>query len=463
MNRIICLRVLMVLLTFVFAFTQSADSRGAGGGRGGGGGGARMSAARSGASRSMPSNYGSMRTTSRPSTYSTQRSNIPDRNISQHQGDIRSYDTRLGGEVAVGVVAGGAIAVRGETAGGKDYAGVQGSGGDRVIAGQTPGGDIKARYRGDGDGVVDRLPGDYRTIYIDDDPYYYHNHHYYWPYYYGGVVYYQEVYPPDGTTTEELPADATTETINGIEYYLYDDVYYTKEGDYYVVSAPPEEAGQSNTNNISAADLMKAMCRHLGTYSNFVVESTEQVERPDKTMETIKRRILVRNPDRLAAAGREGSMISRFWYDGQSATTLDESKNVYSTIAAPSTISAMIDMLQDEYGTTIPLADLVNPGLCDSLESKLDTMTFIGREEISGQACNKLSLMTEDYSAQLWIDADEQAPVLRKVEIIYMTPNRRLKYTATINKLEVAETFDPELFVFHAPANAQKIEMLKRP
>jgi hypothetical protein len=325
--------------------------------------------------------------------------------------------------------------------------------GDRIAAGSASREEVIARVRADGDGVIETLPAGARRIYIDDDAYYCHGYNYYWPYYYGGEVYYQEVYPPYGTAEEELPAGAETVTVNGEEYYMYDEVYYTKDGDNYVVTAVPTP---------EAAGLVRAMCAYVGTFTNYLVDTTEEVERPGKKPATVRRNILLSRPDRVAAAGRAGSVVKKFWYDGKTVTTYDDSRKVYSTVEAPGTIAAMLAMLQDDYGVTIPLTDLLLPDLCETLSPVLDTMEYALVEKIAGRECHKVTLMTEDYYAQLWIDADAAAPLPRKLDVQYFTADKKPRYVAVINKWEAKNAIAPEQFVFKAPEGTTKIEMLKR-
>jgi hypothetical protein len=424
----------------------------------GGGGGGRSSAAHAASSRSMPSNYGSLRSTSTPN----QPARISD--AGQHLGESRTVETRRGGDAAVAVLHDSDVGIRGESARGRDD-GAQVKDGDRIVAGQTPRGDVAARVRGDGDGVIEVLPNGARPIHIRDDVYYCHDHHYYWPYYYGASVYYQEVYPPYGATADDLPPSAESITVGDTVYYLYDGVYYVKEGSQYVVSNPPDEtaAGAPAQPAPNPADLMRAMCAHVAAFTNFVVDCTEQVDRPGKGPTTLKRRILICHPDRILAVGRDGSVATRFWYDGKTVSILDEGKNVYSVIDAPATIEAMLDTLQKDYGTTIPLADLLLPNLCDELGPALDTIKYAGTEKVEGKDCHKMTLMTDDYYAQLWIDADANSQLPRKVDIVYMTQDRKPQYVGIINAWEGRTNIDQRAFTFSPPAGAQRIEMLKKP
>jgi len=384
--------------------------------------------------------------------------------MNNYRGESQSFETRRGGEGTVGVNESGDIGIRGETAGGRQYASVQPHGGDRVVAGETASGDIAVRARGDGDGVIEVLPSGYKSIHIDDDDYYYCNHRYYWPYYYGGTVYYQEIYPPYGTSIDEIPAEAVQVVTNETNYYLYDDVYYVAEGQGYEVVAPPSgpAASEQGSEN-DPATLLKAMCEYVGSFSDFVVDSMEQVEAPGKDQATVKRRILVSRPDRITAAGRDGSAVTRFWYDGKTITLLDAEKNVYSKADAPPTIRETIELLQDKYGLALPLADLLLPDLYSMLETEIDNLSYHGEEIVDGQGCHKITFNTENYQAAIWIVADSLKPLPRKINVLYQTAGKKLQYVGIINGWKTAEDINPDLFVFTPPEGSHEIEMLKRP
>lgn len=459
--------VLLGLSAFLFIDTYARGGR-----MGGGMAGVRSSAAGGAAMRSAPVNYGSLRPVTSMSaspgvrTVSPNYQNVGSRDLNDYRGESQSFETRRGGDVTVGVSPSGDVGVRGETAGGRQYAGVQSYGGDRVVAGETASGDIAVRARGDGDGVIDVLPSGYKTIHHDHHDYYYSNYRYYWPYYYGGTVYYQEIYPPYGTTLDELPADAVQVNTNGTSYYMYDDVYYAAEGDGqgYEVVAPPAGSAEPVVDSENDPDkLLKAMCEYVGSFSNFVVDSLEQVERPGKDSATVKRRILVSRPDRITAAGRDGSAVTRFWYDGKTVALLDAEKNVYSKAVAPPTIRETVEMLQDEYGLALPLADLLLPELYQMLKTEIDNLGYAGKDVVDGQDCHKITFSTENYEAAIWITADAMHPLPRKIDVMYQTADKKLQYVGVINGWKAADDINPELFAFTPPEGSREIEMLKRP
>jgi len=141
---------------------------------------------------------------------------------------------------------------------------------------------------------------------------------------------------------------------------------------------------------------------------------------------------------------------------------LDEEKNVYSIIEAPPTMEAMIDMLQEDYGLTIPLIDVLMPDLCRSLAPVLDSMEYRGVEEVEGRTCHKLIIHADEFVANLWIDDDATAPLPRKIDVSYEAEGRKPRYVGVINTWKTAENIDQSVFIFRPPPEAQQIEMLKR-
>jgi len=339
-------------------------------------------------------------------------------------------------------------------------------GGDAAVI-KTENGNVYLRERNDGRAMVRDLDDDYRQINIGGSDYYYRNHRYYWPYYYGGSVYYHEVYPPEGATEEELPDGATQTMVRGNEYYVYDDVYYRSEGDQYVVEAPASGPGKFKPpppEPVDPIELLTAMSSHLAEHDTFSVSTTEFYDSPrgDGTYKAVmpQRQITARRPDRMTATRRDGFDTRKFWYDGKSATFLDESKKVYSTIDAPDSIPGMLEMLRDDYGVTLPLADFLRHDFVETLQPLLMKASYNGWENVVGHDSHRLVLETAEVKGRIWIDANPEAPLLRRVSLHYFTYPGNPEYTVTLNKWELGEFAGDALFAFSAPKGTKKIEMI---
>ncbi|MEH6566198.1 MAG: DUF6515 family protein [Halopseudomonas sp.] len=84
---------------------------------------------------------------------------------------------------------------------------------------------------------IGQLPSGYRQIHHREQDYYYARGAWYRPYSGGFVV----VMPPVGLSIPILPDGYITLTIGGRPYYRYNDVYYTRRGNSYVVIEAPAQ------------------------------------------------------------------------------------------------------------------------------------------------------------------------------------------------------------------------------
>jgi hypothetical protein len=369
-----------------------------------------------------------------------------------HHGYSKTVTTPRGGEATVRRTPRG-TAARGETAGGYEYAGARSryTGRSRSVV-KSPDGNVRVRSRGP---VVRTLPAGYRKVYVYGRPYYRYGYRYYWPYYYGGTVYYREVDPPEGAVVDEVPEEAETETIEGEEYHVADGVYYqAKDGKYAVVPAPTEPWA-----------ILERMHAFVHAHDALRIDTREEraEPQPDGSLKTVKRLrwFAVRRPDRLRAAGREGDAVRSFYYNGSSVTLYDVENKMYATVPLSGPNPDMLDSIRDEYGVTVPLADLLRPDALEKLQPLVNESTYNGREEVEGRLCDAVTLQSEDAVCRVWIQADRKAPLLRKVEITYVAHPGAPKYAATIvNWVKPPKKLSDEFFTFTPPKDAVKIEML---
>lgn len=447
---------------------------------------------------SRPSNYGSLHSSSVRST--------------QYQGTVgntRHIQTSDGGRATVTVGRSGQVAVSGRTADGESYRTTGGVGTvapartaparyagspfqtsqGTVVTGQTRGGGQAAAIRttagasaavvntGRGDVVFRDRDGEttvltdlddrYRRVTVGGNPYYYHDYRYYWPYSYGGSVYYQEVYAPEGSTVTELPEESAAVTSGGQEYLYYDGVYYVQDGAQYQVAEPPAAPAAPVVPPPEPRDpmeLLEAMSAYLAGRTSFSLKTTEFYDAPqaDGRMKAqMPQRIFsVRKPDRLAVARRDGFDIRRLWYDGSSAVLADESKKVYSRIDAPGTLPEFLELFRSDYGVTVPLADFLRSDFVETVTPLLTRVDYAGWQEVVGHRCHRLALETADVHARVFIDEDPEAPLLRRVQLIYVNHPTRPEYVATVNEWDLDASLPDGVFRFQAPPGYNEIAMV---
>ena len=402
--------------------------------------------------QSLPKNYGSVRQVQRP---------IRTRARIQPIADSGSHNTHRGGDVEWRKTDAGQTVVKGKTARGRTYAGAQAVDGARVAAVKAHNGEVVVRKRSGAKEVYRKVGDDWKQVDYVGVPYYYNNYHWYYPYYYGGHVYYHEVYPPTDATVESLPKGAQVVEINGVEYILWDGVYYRKINGQYKVVDPPK-AGATARDPLS---IIRGMNQFLTGQDTLYVQTEELIAEPAGkgkfTNTRVLREIAMSRPDKMRMRRRESKVPARmFWYDGANATLQTSGQKFYGQVPFSGKLGDLLQMLQNDYAVTLPLSGLFQPGLADNLRNNLKESLYVGLEKTDGRDCHHVQIKTDDVDVDMWIDSLDTAPYPRKVLLRYPNTEGNPKYQARMIKWRVGLTLAKSMFEFVPPKGVRQIEML---
>jgi hypothetical protein len=338
---------------------------------------------------------------------------------------------------------------------------VQASDGTRAAAVKTHSGEVVVRNRSGDRGVYRKVGDEWKQVDYVGVPYYYNDYHWYYPYYYGGHVYYHEVYPPVGAEVESLPKGARVVVIDGVEYVLWDGVYYTKVNGQYKVVDPPK-AGAATRDPLS---IIRRMNTFLVGQETLFVKTEELIAVPAGqgkfSTAKILREIAVSRPDKMRVRRREGKEPARqFWYDSAHATLQTAGLKFYGQIPFSGKLPELLHMLQSDYAVTLPLSDLLRAGLADDLENRLESSLYVGLEKMGGRDCHHIRLKTDEVEGDLWVDSLDSAPYLRKIVLRYPNAAGKPKYEAKLTKWQAGSSFAKSVFDFVPPEGVRQIEML---
>ena len=207
---------------------------------------------------------------------------------------------------------------------------------------------------------------------------------------------------------------------------------------------------------------LKAMSNLLGNAKNFSFHAVGQMDEVAQTGQLVQLSresdVSVTRPSKLFV-DTEGDDVSRSsWYDRDKLTVLDKEQNEYVSITVPSTIEAMLDFIIEEYGLTLPLADLLFRNPYETLTSNIQVGTYIGLSNVGGHSCHHLLFEQELIDWQIWIDAG-QTPVPRKIVITYKQEPGHPSYSGIMDKWNLKPSFAKDLFKPDTPANAKQVQM----
>jgi hypothetical protein len=206
---------------------------------------------------------------------------------------------------------------------------------------------------------------------------------------------------------------------------------------------------------------LKKMSEFLAKVPRFALEAEESFDEvPDgqPRMElTNLRRIAVARPNRMATDATGDTLNRAAWYDGKTVTVLDKEHNVYATIDVPATIDAMFDKLEDDYGVSLPLIDVLFSDPYVVLTEGVSYGRYLGIHQAAGVPCHHLVFSQATIEWQIWIDASDE-PLPRKLVITYVHEPGEPQYSATLRRWNLDPPFPDDLFTFEAPEGAQKID-----
>ncbi len=94
----------------------------------------------------------------------------------------------------------------------------------------------------------------------------------------------------------------------------------------------------------------------------------------------------VQRPNELAINYQSDLGAKQFWYDGKTVTLYDVPNHVYSSIAAPDTINAMMDQVMDAHHLSLPLGDMALSNACGKISKQITFGTWVRRQRCIGCA-----------------------------------------------------------------------------
>ena len=210
-------------------------------------------------------------------------------------------------------------------------------------------------------------------------------------------------------------------------------------------------------------DVLQKMAAYLRSLDRFKVRvekttelilPTEQRLHADQTME-----VAVQKPDRMRVNFQNLSGGRQLFYDGKSFSLYTPEQNVYASAVAPATLDETLNLLEDRYRISMPVADLLFADPQSRLVQNLKSETYVGRILVRGVICHHLAFRTPEVDWEIWIE-DGPRPLPRRLTLIDKSVEGSPAMSAALTDWDVAPQFTADLFTFNPPPNAQKIAFL---
>ncbi len=223
----------------------------------------------------------------------------------------------------------------------------------------------------------------------------------------------------------------------------------------------PELAPESRLVDRRADELVRQMSERLAGVAAFALEAEEVYdevpEQSPRRQLTNVRRVAMRRPDRLIGDASGDALNRSFWYDGTVVSVLDREQNVWTDGKVPPTVDQALDLVFEQTGTVVPLADFLYADSYARLMGDVQRGVYLGIHEAAGVPCHHLSFEQATIDWQIWIDAGPD-PLPRKLVITYKTEDEVPQYAVTIRKWNLKAKLPDTLFQFSPPEGATRVE-----
>lgn len=234
-----------------------------------------------------------------------------------------------------------------------------------------------------------------------------------------------------------------------------------------LAQAPAAPSGQPSSPNPTESGLMSTnqaldqVCDFLKAQPSFTVTMDVTYDNVlasgSKVQYSAYQNLWVQKPDRLRSDYVGDQRVTRFFYDGKSFTLQAPQQNYYATKPAPATLDAVLDQVDQKYGITIPMSNLMASDPCADIKADVQRTIFIGNDMVNREEMYHILAIGTERDYQMWVTRDEP-PLIRKAIITYKTLPGAPQYTTVLSNWNFKPRISEETFTFSPPANAQKIE-----
>jgi hypothetical protein len=224
---------------------------------------------------------------------------------------------------------------------------------------------------------------------------------------------------------------------------------------------PTVQAGPEPTD---AKGILLRMANYLAKTPAFAVNLNDSYDTVQASGEKIEfsatRKVVVSRPNSLRVE-REASDGDKqmVLYDGKDITIFSPSDNVYAQTAKSGGIDEAVKYFLKDLNMRLPLAVLLVSQLPAELERRTESLEYVEKTTIHGQAAHHLAARTKSVDYQVWI-AEGLKPLPLRVVLTYKLEEGQPQFRAQFSDWNLAPQIDNTQFVFTPAEGAKKITFL---
>jgi hypothetical protein len=210
-----------------------------------------------------------------------------------------------------------------------------------------------------------------------------------------------------------------------------------------------------------ARQILKAMADYVSSQQTISASVDTSIEIVSHELQKIQfassGQVTISRPDKLRLSRTGGYANAELFFDGKTVTLEEKDRSIYMQADAPGSIDELVQRLRDDLQVDIPGADLLLSKPYDQLIEGVLDAKHVGQGVIDGIECEHLAFRNLETDWQLWVEIGPR-PIPRQYVITSKDMTGAPQYTLRVKDWQTNLTVGPDKFVFHAPANARKVE-----
>jgi hypothetical protein len=222
-------------------------------------------------------------------------------------------------------------------------------------------------------------------------------------------------------------------------------------------------ATQAETGLKTTEQVLNQVCDFFKAQKSFTYEMDityeDVLDSGSKVQYSAYQKTWVEKPNRMRSDYVGDQRVTRFYYDGQNFSLFAPDLDYYATKAAPESLDAVLDKIDQKFGITIPMSNLVASDPCADMKADVRSMIFVGSNMVNRIPMYQILMQGQERDYQIWVTRDPQ-PLLKKAIITYKTLPGSPQYTAVFSNWNFNPNTPAETFTFSPPIGAKKIEFL---
>ena len=210
-----------------------------------------------------------------------------------------------------------------------------------------------------------------------------------------------------------------------------------------------------------ALGLLKRSADRLSAAKSFTFKTTSSVEVASPPGQMINyfstAEVAVQRPDRLTAKKSGDGPSFDLYYDGQTFGAVDAKLGLYSQMAAPPTLDALIPLVMEKTGIHFPYADVLYSDVYGTLTKDLTHAYWVGKATVDGVVCDHLAFAGPGIEWQIWLGPEKDS-LPRRLAVTYLSVERQPRFLVNFSDWNLKAKLSGSRFEFKKPAGAKPIE-----